>query len=456
MFWVTLITSIVALLIILSWYYYRNVDWQIKLLTARLKRAIHLKKRDQRVVQQLLKKIYVIIQKSTAENNSIVVYQSLDLLKLAFGYGLVRSNESTRLMAVGIAALRSKNYDTASFVLDTFRPLVRQLPASDNCIAIDQLTLIGVLALKQKQNFLTAKVVECIFFIMEQTDVAVDRKVLASAIKALKVIGVLGLRRRDTALFREITIRLSSWLIANPRTNDITEEIATMLTAWLHRIVWLDEGFLFVIITDFTFSLVEAQVLSAKGVELIVDEWGSIAASASLNPRSSMAGVLVEFLFKIASVQKTDKQWNKVVDIAGRVAKLAVSRRGLMDSFMVLHPMLEIGKDLLWAQLQCVEAVDVSRQQLLYKVIRECLIVLTYAARQDLLGSTGESIISIYEHWRSRPECISNQKTLKKYCQLLLLFWLKNKRKSKREMAGVANFIDPILFSNRERQRLGI
>jgi len=95
--------------------------------------------------------------------NSIITYQALDLLKLAFGYGLVRNGESARLMAIGVTALNTNKPDTVSFIIDAFRPLVRQLPPEAIVSAVEQLTLIGIVALKQKHNFLTAKVVECTF-----------------------------------------------------------------------------------------------------------------------------------------------------------------------------------------------------------------------------------------------------------------------------------------------------
>jgi len=450
------ISSIVALVIILVWNYYSKLDWQIKLLTAKLNKLIRCQRRDKKVVQQLLKNIYVIINKGMALNHSVAVYQALDLLKLAFGYGLVRPGESDRLMAIGVSALKTNNPDTVSFIIDAFRPLVRQLPPEAIVSAVDQLTLIGTIALKQRHNFLTAKVVECIFFIMEQTDVVVHRKIVVAAIKALKVIGVLGLRRRDTVLFREINNRLSVWLVANLGVDDISTEIASVLTAWLHRITWLGDTSLFMIIADSTFRLVEAEVVTDAGIELILDEWGNVAASACLNPNSPMAGFIVEFLFKVAKHQKSNKQWIKVIPLTGRVAKLAVYRHGMSAAFMVMYPILDLGRKLLWAELRYVESSDEFRHELLFRVVRECLIILNYAARQNILGSTGETIVDVFKCWQVHPEIIVNEKSVKKYCQLLLLFWLKNKKQAKRYMPYNAEFMEPLLFSNVEKQRLGI
>jgi len=448
------IISMVALVMILSWYYDRHLDWQIKLVTVRLNRVIRCQRQDRHVVQQLLKTIYVIINKGMALNHSIVTYQGLDMLKLAFGYGVIRPDESAKLMAIGITALNKNKPDTVSFIIDAFKSLARQLPPEGIISVINQLTLIGTMALRQKHNFLAAKVVECIFSIIEQADG--DNQIVVAAIKALKVLGVLGLRRRDTALFREINKRLSVWLVANSKMYDLATEIPLLLTAWLHRITWLDDLVLFSVIADSAFSLFEADVLPDTSIEVIIDEWVNVAASACLNPKSLMAGRIIEFVLKVAHRQQSNKQWRTIIPLIGRVAKLAVYRHGIILAFMVLFPILELGRKLLGAELRSIEYLHEFHHELLFRVVRESLIIVTYAARQNILGSTGETIVEIFKYWTSHPEIVGNEKSIKKYCQLLLLFWLKNKKQAKRYMPYNAEFMEPLLFSNIEKQRLGI
>lgn len=456
MLWLAGIMSIAALAAILSWYYCRNLDWQIKFATVRLNKIIRSQRRNKHAIQQLLKNIYAIINKGMDINHSIAIYQALELLKLAFGNGLMRSGESARLMAIGVRALNANNPDTVSFVIDAFRPLVRQLPSEAVVSAVDQLTLISAVSLKRKHNFLAAKVAECIFIIMEQPNLSADRKVAVAAIKALKVIGVLVLRRRDVALFREINMRLSAWLAANPKADEIAGEVASALAAWLHRITWLNEVSLFTVMANSAYNLVEADAFTDDGIECIIDEWGNVAAAACLNPRSPLAGLIIEFMFTVANNRKNNRHWIKVIAAAGRVAKLAIHRHGLIGAFMVIYPILEVGRRLLWAELKFTEYSDESRQQLLFRVVRECLILLTYAARQNILGSTGETIAELYKHWAGQTEIAINPKSIKKYCQFLLLFWLKNSRQSRKCMPSDFEFVEPMLFSEAEKQKLGI
>ena len=456
MLWAVASISTIALMVLLRWYYLRNLDWQLKRLTTKANRIIHCKQPTGKATQALLKKIYIIINKSLATDNSIMAYKAFDLLKLVFGYGIMRPDEPARLMAICVGALHRNKLDIVSFVLDAFRPLVRELPSEATCSAIDQLTLISVVALRKRQNFLAAKVVECIFYIIEQINMNAQKNISMAAINALKVIGIFGLRRRDTALFREINTRITLWLMGNPKTSDLSPEIVKMMTAWLHRIAGNNEELLFTILTDGMVRLVEVRVLSGSVLEEIVDEWGNIAASACLNPTSPMSSLIMEFLFKLAHKENTYKLWKKLMEIAGRVAKLAVSRHGVKTAFMVVYPLLEFGRNLLWAELKFIEYVDELRHRLLFEVVRECLIILSYAARQNLLGSTGETISEMYKGWIRQPNIAINHKSIKKYCQFLLLFWLKNKRQAKKYMPSDNELTEPLLFSNSEKLKLGI
>jgi hypothetical protein len=441
---------------ILICYYYRKLTWKIKILTFRLNKIIRNSHRDKKVVQRLLKETYALVNKSIASNDATTAYQAIDLLKLAFGYGVMRQDESVRLMALSIAALNKKNPDIVSFILDAFRPLIRQLSPDDIPSAAEHLTLIGVIALKQKENFLVAKVTECIFLIMDRTDAPRDKKIVTAILKAFKVIGVFSLRRRDIALFREISVRLTGWFITNHPPVSVTEELIGMLIAWLHRIIGINDLSLFEMVEETAISLIESKVLAENNMELLFEEWGNLAASACLNPNSLLAGRIIGFLFTVTSQEKENRHWTKVVAIAGRVTKLAVSRHGIARAFMVFYPMLEVGRTLLWSELRFVQCIDESKQEMLFAVVRESLIIISFASKQDLMGSPGQTIVEIFKCWVENPAMSAHHKSIKKYCQLLLLFLLKDKRQVKKFLPHNNELIEPILFSDSERIRFRI
>lgn len=454
MFWVA--STSIILVIILICYYYRKLTWKIKIVTFRLNRIIRNSHRDKKVVQRLLKEMYTLVNKSIANNDATTAYQAIDLLKLAFGYGVMRQDESVRLMALSIAALNKKNPDIVSFILDAFRPLIRQLSPEGISAAAEHLTLIGVIALKQKENFLVAKVTECIFLIMDRADTPGDKKIMAAVLKAFKIIGVFSLRRRDIALFREISVRLSGWFTANHLSEDVTEELVGMVIAWLHRIIGMNDLALFEMVEASTASLIESKVLLEENMELLFEEMGNLAASACLNPNSILAGRIISFLFMVASQEKSNKYWIRIVAIAGRVTKLAVSRHGIIPAFMVFYPMLEMGRTLLWSELRFVQCIDVNKQEMLFAVVKESLNIISFASKQDLIGSPGQTIVEIFKCWVEKPAMFMHHKSIKKYCQLLLLFWLKDKRQAKKYLPHNSELTEPMLFSDSERLRFRI
>lgn len=450
LFWVASISSVLTILLIR--YYYRKCNWNFKILTFRLNTLIRSSRRDKKAAQRLLKQVYVLLHKSIASNDTAMAYQAIDLLKLAFGYGIMRQDEAVRLMAISVAALNEKQPDMASFILDAFRPLIRQL--SPECIpgAAEQLTLIGVIALKQRQNFLVAKITECIFLIMDRGDAAKDKKIITAAITSFKAMGVLSLRRRDIALFREMSIRLSAWFTANQPNEEVAKELVSMLTAWLHRIVGINNMALFAMIEEFTDALIQSKVLDSQ-LELLYEEWGNLAASACLNPNNLLAGNILKFLFSIAILRQDYCQWIKVVEVAGRVIKLTVSRHGILGAFTVFHPMLEVGRSLLWSELRFVQCIDEYKHKMLFAVVKESLIIISFAAKQELVGSSGQTIVDIFKCWVENPAMAANHKSIKKYCQMLLLFWLKDKRKVKKNLPYTNVLTEPILFTDSERLR---
>ena len=450
MFWVASVSSV--LIILLIRYYYRKCNWKFKILTFRLNTLIRSSRRDKKVAQRLLKQVYVLLHKSIASNDTAMAYQAIDLLKLAFGYGIMRQDETVRLMAISVAALNEKQPDMVSFILDAFRPLIRQL--SPECIpgAAEQLTLIGVIALKQRQNFLVAKITECIFLIMDRGDAVKDEKIITAALTSFKAMGVLSLRRRDIALFREMSTRLSAWFTANQPNEEVAKELISMLTAWLHRIVGINNMALFAMIEEFTDSLIQSKVLDSQ-LELLYEEWGNLAASACLNPNNSLAGNILKFLFSIAILRQDYCQWVKVVEVAGRVIKLTVSRHGILGAFTVFHPMLEVGRSLLWSELRFVQCIDEYKHKMLFAVVKESLLIISFAAKQELVGSSGQTIVDIFKCWVENPAMAANHKSIKKYCQMLLLFWLKDKRKVKKNLPYTNVLTEPILFTDSERLR---
>lgn len=445
--------SLLGITLLARWYFLRRLDWRIRLLAVRLSR-INGRSPGKAYAGRLLKELYLCINLAIAKADQPIAYQAVDLLKLAFGEGLVRKNEAMRLMALAVAALRTGQADIAGYVLDAYKPLLRNLKDAEQVAAIEQQTLIAMVAFKARYSFMLAKIADQIFSMLEQPENQAKRRLTSAGLRALKILGLMALRRRDEALFREISGRVGNLDLADQA---IAEEVAGVLSEWLHRVIKADDHVLFASVLSLGRRYAKEQATPKPALALFIAEWQNLAGTAALNPRSNMAAELIDFLFTVAEKRSDEPLWLLVISAAAQTARLAVSQHGLEEGFTALYPLLDAGRRLLAAELKFRHTTDGLRQKALFVIIKECVMLATLIARKELTSSPAEIIARIYACWADYPGVRGNPKSLKKFCQILLLYWLKTKqRKSRQEIPGPFDFSEPALITQSERDRLGL
>jgi hypothetical protein len=108
-------------------------------------------------------------------------------------------------------------------------------------------------------------------------------------------------------------------------------------------------------------------------------------------------------------------------------------------------------------ELKFGEFSDDYRKKRLFVIVRECILLAELKARQDMTKSTGEVIAEIYEYWVRFPQTAGINKSLKKYCQFLLIYWQNTRqRQSRRGMPDNKRLIEPMLVSDEDKKRLGL
>ncbi len=449
------IIGVAGIIMLILWHRWRQLDRRINRLAARLNKfARSGRRRNWQKGRHMLQDIYGVINTAMAEGNSAALYHAIDLLKLALGEGILREDEPIHLMSVAVAALQAKQPNTAGMILDAFRPMLRCLPKEHIPAVTEQLTIIGAVALKEKQYFLVSKATDNILAILERADCSSERAIVQAAFRALKVMGAIAVRRRDPALFREITGRAARWFINNANY-DLTAEIVPVLNVWLHRIVKSSDLVIFDIFYELIKQLSEADVWSDEAINLLFPEWINLAGIACLDPNSSLAVRIIETMPSLIASSQSLEYWTLVVNGAGQTAKLAVSHHGLKNAFPVVFPLLEMGRRYLVAELKFGEYADGFRQRVLYKILKECLMLITFIARQDMTITPGDVIAEVYQLWLTHPLMTANPKSAKKFCQLLLLFWGRiRRRQAKRYTPANKELFDPELISEKEKKLL--
>ena len=452
--WLWLI-ALIGIILAAWWYYTRRLDWQFARITSQLNRITEQRQVNAAARKQIMRQIYKIINISLTAGNADHAYRAFDLLKLALGHGLGRQGEPVRLTAVVYRALEANQLDAAGHGIDTFRPLLKNMKAAEVPAAVEQLGLIAVISLKQRQNFLAARAVEIISTGM---GVAEDDAGRTAVMRALRLTGLIALRRNDTGLIREIQAKMAAWLTANPLAISVHEQVAGVLTAWLHRVVKAGNANMFEILNQYMNQLTEKAVLTDTAIACIVNECSHIAGMDSLNPYSQMAGKVSMLSLELAMQVRTDGIWRKAIDGAGQAARLAVAQRNLPECFDVIYPLFELGRRLLTAELKAGPLSDTFRQQALYVLLRECLQLVEFVARQNFTTTAADIIDQIYHDWIKHQANVGQHKSIKKFCQLLFLYNTRIKRRQKRLTADGSGFNteDVITEANREHlKKLG-
>ncbi|MDR3560264.1 MAG: hypothetical protein P4N59_02315 [Negativicutes bacterium] len=404
---------------------------------------------------ELLGQIYDLIHAGIVEHNPPVAYQAIDLLKTAFGAAIIRPDEPPYLTAVIIQALRAKELDAATAALDAYRQMMRHLSPVGMAVAMEQLGFVAAVAQRDKQSFLAAKAADIVFGVLERPEGINDPAIIAAALRTLRLIGVLALRRRDNDLLRELANRMAGVLSASPEQVGMSGEFIALAAQWLHRIVKLDDPVMFAVLTEMILVLTEKNRMAASDLLLLIKEWQNLAGTSCLNPHSVLAEGILEFTLKLALESERLKVWEQTVIGAGQVARLSILRHGVKAALPRILPLFSMGRELLALELKfgSAENADSFRQQALHHVVRECVGMAEFAARQDLISTAGDVIADICRYW-TEHSIYASPKAIKRFCQLLLAYWTRTSRQAKK-IAINSELAEPVLLSELDKQRLG-
>lgn len=410
------------------WYYTKRLDWQLAHVRSQLNKIAKRPQPTTKGKRKILRKIYKLLHTSLNTGNADNAYRAFDLLKLGLGYGLGGIGEPVRLTSTIYLAIKLNQEGAAGHGIDAFRPLLKNMAADEVPGAIEQLGLIAVISLKQRQNFLAARAVEVISMVMMLTqDEAAQRAVM----RAYRLIGLIALRRNDDGLIREIQAKIASCLAAQPQNLVLHEYASRVMLVWLHRVVKTGDVNSFEELALYIAQLAEKKVLSEPAIANIIKDCSHLSGMDSLNPYSPIAGAVSLLSLELAVQVRLLDSWRLSLDGAGQAARLAIAQRTLADSFAVIYPIFEIGRRLLSMELNNGFLPDTFRQQALFLLIRECLQLLEFITRQNFTTTVADCIEQIYQDWIIRQTNAGQQKSIQRFCQLIFLYNTRMKRRQK-------------------------
>lgn len=424
------------LLAIAIWRRYHNIDRQISRAAKKLVRLGRRGHTGTGVASNLVW-LFDLLEQGIASRNTALCYKVVDVLKLAYGEGACRTDEVFFISSAITAAMRSKQADVASFLIDTLRPLIRRLQQEKVAEAIEYLQMISVIALRERQNYLAAKSAELIFSILEKNENQDSLLISDKALNMLKITGSLAIRRKDCDLLREFAAKLSVGYFA--AKNQDSQAIIRLFAAWIHRVYFTGDDEAYKVVADLLLQWKTKRQMQADIFSALISEISNQAGAASLNPNSSMAEKLVGLILELGFSGQNINEWKIALRTAGEVIRLAIYNHKLTPSFPVVFPILEYGRRMLVMELKFggVASEGSFRQQALFWTVRETLTVIEFSARQKMTYTAADIIEELAEIWAKHPERYYTVKSFQKYCGVLVLYLAANRR-AKRQFSSLS------------------
>lgn len=410
------------------------------------------RKRMQKMLSnRLLKKVYVLAKLAILHGDEALAYRVADLLKEAFGEGMCRKNESTKLMALILKALEEKRPSIAGYFLEAYQPLVRKLnqPALLQCLR--QLMILLSFAQRRGQAYLVHRMVEASFAAVRRVQY-LEPGAMSVVLKSLRRIGTLALKNEDYTFYQEVKKQIRS-LPFEGWDAYAKAGIVQLLSGWLFTILKLDKKELLDDFCKFCYELSESGLIGTSELQRLILESPNISGMAVMNLRSKCGAPLIAFLLNAAALQLGDIK--PAVRSAVALIQMAVATYGLESSFRIVLPLLEKGREMLMHEMRFSKSTDLNRRRHLIGLFQDIVFLFELIARTERV-SVDVLFMRIQHCWIACSRLENSIPAVKQFCQGLLFCWMK-KRKIIPEKLGMdgRRLFQAALFTHKERERLG-
>lgn len=426
------LATVVGMLVIVGFicFHSRGFKWRLKSLASSLPSVVRDGK-DSRAAAEWLRNIYRLIRQGLTSNNNQTVYGAADLLKLAIGEGIVRSDESSRLSGAIVSAIMAGQPEFACFILDAYRPLIRQQQVCDLVQTSEQLNLIGTVALKERRNSVAARAAEYVFVLLDRAAKVGDVAATKSGLQALAAIGIMSLRRQDDSLFREICVQLEDWA-TGANSAMISEDMTETLVTWIHKIIGQNKLEIWVYISTLINRCNDNGLITMADQDKILQECLDAAGAVSLNLANELGPLVLDYCLDFARRSNSVGYWRTAIAGTGKIISVAVGEYGLSKTVPLLAPLFSNGCRLMHRQIRSSYAEsNTVNMKALHLIVRECLMVLEIASRKDMTISVSTLAGIIVKEWPVTL-CGVTGPAMAKFCQMLILYRSENRRKTKR------------------------
>lgn len=430
----------------------RVFDWQYKYLSWQLNQCIRQNKMSSKKIAGLMRKIYSFLYLAMLRQDEVIAYKMVDLLKLAYGESIFRKDEPIRLMNLCIASMNEKQFAITGYLLDVYKPLMKNLVSEKNKEILEQLIVVGNIAKKMDNPYIFIKVANCIFEGVKKIECRQPEYALA-ILEAIRSIGLIAIKSHDHALFKETTEVLGSLEFGD--MSEVDKKFVLLLTSWIYQIVKNDDVELFLLFKKMCIRLLEQDVFIQIVLVDFVKECANFAGMIAANTRLKCGMLLSSLLLEMT--QDRDIQIvQSAVHVTSNIAKMAIDLHGVKLGFHLLFPLLEKGRALLNGELKFINYSDELQKQHLFVLLKNFVLLL------DLLTNRNKRkiidlLVQINIIWLTYFKREKNRRSVNQYCQLVLKYLLDTRQNYRKHLCDASSaLVENDLFTENEKKRLGL
>ena len=308
--------------------------WQIK-------KEITASKINYAKTDRVMRKLYFLITLSVQIADEKKSYLVIDLLKLAFGEKYIRPEEPLHLFSLCNELIKAKKPVILSYLLDAYKPLVRNIDTNQIIEIINNLNTLSSLLNKDKQkNYFVSKIITLLignidyFCKIEPLQIAVA--------KLVQNIGIIAIKENDFALFCEISVCLTKIRSYLFKAN-LSFELSEILNIWFYYITKKNNVEFIISYKTMLLENIKEDDFSAECALRIItkikDSMLFIERDLD-NEFTVMSFLIYEFLAKRALTFNAAQTVNETI----RLTKFIIEKYGLEQAFeiVILFKLLQL------------------------------------------------------------------------------------------------------------------
>lgn len=392
----------------------------------------------------LLTQTFAICRENLNDKQFDLAFRALDLIQLAYGQGVARPQEGTRLLSLAVQALKQQQADMASLILYAYRPLLGQ--NSDQAQAsFRQFIFILPLLQKTKHHSLANVIAELIFSYYSSTP-NLSESILKSSWPVVRQIGRMALRKNQEPWVRELLCQIFQFLTDYHGKRD--DSVIPFL-----------EGLLIELWQDWLYEALQNR--STGNVDLLLAHLESWLEQNWLledtfltllkNLESTLTLALLQqqaihcqSILQVCYSAIARKNWLRALKQSGQLSLylgcLAIEEQQTEELFWILQPFFNLGRKILsreiyWGQGDCI---DKFRLQALKCVIDKSLEIADYRLKKDYQLTIAQVVTNWCDEWIQSS--LPAQDSAQQFFRFLFIFWQQTR---KRQAKGSSKLLSP-------------